>query len=57
MQVPGPFEYERATTVDQAIGLMERLGMVHCPNLDFAHPHFPPDHPLSRHVTYVIARP
>jgi aerobic carbon-monoxide dehydrogenase medium subunit len=26
MQVPGPFEYERATSVDQAIGLMERLG-------------------------------
>ena len=26
MQVPAPFEYERATTVDQAIGLMERLG-------------------------------
>ncbi|GHJ54379.1 carbon monoxide dehydrogenase medium subunit [Nonomuraea sp. TT08I-71] len=26
MQVPAPFEYERATTVDQAIGLLERLG-------------------------------
>jgi aerobic carbon-monoxide dehydrogenase medium subunit len=26
MQVPGPFEYERATSVDQAIGLLERLG-------------------------------
>ncbi len=26
MQVPGPFAYERATTVDQAIALMERLG-------------------------------
>ena len=26
MQVPGPFEYERATTVDHAIGLLERLG-------------------------------
>jgi carbon-monoxide dehydrogenase medium subunit len=26
VQVPAPFEYERATTVDQAIGLMERLG-------------------------------
>src|SRR5918998_1230024 len=26
MQVPGPFEYERATSVDHAIGLMERLG-------------------------------
>jgi carbon-monoxide dehydrogenase medium subunit len=26
MQVPAPFEYERATTVGEAIGLMERLG-------------------------------
>jgi carbon-monoxide dehydrogenase medium subunit len=26
VQVPGPFEYERATSVDQAIGLLERLG-------------------------------
>jgi carbon-monoxide dehydrogenase medium subunit len=26
LQVPAPFEYERATTVDQAIGLLERLG-------------------------------
>ena len=26
MQVPGPFEYERATSVDQAIQLMDRLG-------------------------------
>ncbi|MEV6815005.1 xanthine dehydrogenase family protein subunit M [Micromonospora sp. NPDC051296] len=26
MQVPAPFEYERATTVDEAIGLLERLG-------------------------------
>jgi len=26
MQVPAPFEYERATTVDQAIGLLDRLG-------------------------------
>jgi carbon-monoxide dehydrogenase medium subunit len=26
MQVPAPFEYERATSVDQAIGLLERLG-------------------------------
>lgn len=25
-QVPAPFEYERATTVDHAIGLLERLG-------------------------------
>lgn len=26
MQVPAPFEYERATSVDHAIGLMDRLG-------------------------------
>lgn len=26
MQVPAPFEYERATSVDDALGLMERLG-------------------------------
>src|ERR1700712_5631122 len=26
MQVPAPFEYERATSVDHAIGLMERRG-------------------------------
>jgi RimJ/RimL family protein N-acetyltransferase len=37
--------------------LMERLGMVRRPDLDFAHPRFPADHPLSRHITYVIDRP
>ena len=26
MQTPPPFEYERATSVDQAIALLERLG-------------------------------
>ncbi|HLY82662.1 MAG TPA: xanthine dehydrogenase family protein subunit M [Acidimicrobiales bacterium] len=26
MQVPAPFEYERATSVDQALGLLERYG-------------------------------
>ena len=26
MQVPAPFEYQRATSVDEAIGLLERLG-------------------------------
>jgi carbon-monoxide dehydrogenase medium subunit len=26
MQVPGPFEYERATSVDHAIGLLDQLG-------------------------------
>jgi hypothetical protein len=26
MQVPGPFEYERATSIDHAVGLLDRLG-------------------------------
>ena len=38
-------------------GLMERLGMTRRADLDFAHPHFAADHPLSRHITYVIERP
>jgi len=38
-------------------GLMERLGMTRRPELDFAHPHFAPDHPLSQHITYAIERP
>lgn len=38
-------------------GLMERLGMTRRPDLDFAHPRFAPDHPLSRHITYVAERP
>jgi RimJ/RimL family protein N-acetyltransferase len=38
-------------------GLMERLGMVRRADLDFAHPGFAPDHPLSGHITYVIDRP
>jgi RimJ/RimL family protein N-acetyltransferase len=37
--------------------LMERIGMSRRPDLDFAHPQFAPDHPLSRHITYVIDRP
>ena len=37
--------------------LMERLGMVRRPDLDFAHPQFAADHPLSRHITYVMERP
>lgn len=37
--------------------LMERLGMTRRPDLDFAHPRFAPDHPLSRHITYVAQRP
>ena len=37
--------------------VMERLGMKRRPDLDFAHPMFAPDHPLSRHIAYVIERP
>lgn len=38
-------------------GLMLRLGMQHRPDLDFDHPAFAPDHPLSRHVVYTVQRP
>jgi RimJ/RimL family protein N-acetyltransferase len=38
-------------------GLMLRLGMVHRPELDFAHPDFAQDHPLSAHVVYAKSRP
>ena len=37
--------------------LMERLGFRHHPELDFNHPRFAADHPLSRHITYVAERP
>lgn len=37
--------------------LMERIGMVHRPELDFDHPRFPIGHPLSRHLVYTIERP
>ena len=38
-------------------GLMERLGMTRRTDLNFAHPNFAADHPLSAHITYEIARP
>ena len=38
-------------------GLMERLGMVRCPDLDFDHPDFEPGHSLCRHIGYVAGRP
>jgi RimJ/RimL family protein N-acetyltransferase len=37
--------------------LMERLGMTRRPDLDFAHPAFAPDDPLSAHISYVMMRP
>ena len=36
--------------------VMARLGMVHDPASDFAHPRLPADHPLSPHVTYRLSR-
>jgi RimJ/RimL family protein N-acetyltransferase len=36
--------------------VMERIGMVHCPEEDFAHPMLPTGHRLSRHVLYRIRR-
>lgn len=38
-------------------GLMERLGMQRRPEMDFGHPLFAEDHPLHRHIVYVIERP
>ncbi len=38
-------------------GLMERIGMVRRPELDFGHPLFAEDHPLHRHIVYVAKRP
>jgi RimJ/RimL family protein N-acetyltransferase len=38
-------------------GLMERLGMVRHPDLDFDHPRVAHGSPLKRHVTYSIGRP
>lgn len=38
-------------------GLMERLGMTRREDMDFVHPHFAADHPLSGHISYVIERP
>ena len=37
--------------------VMERLGMNRRPDLDFAHPSFAPEHPLSAHLAYVMERP
>lgn len=37
--------------------VMEAIGMTHDANGDFAHPLLPPEHRLSRHVLYRLARP
>lgn len=38
-------------------GLMERLGMVRQPDMDFDHPNLPAGDPLLPHITYKIDRP
>lgn len=38
-------------------GLMERLGMVRCPDKDFDDPDLAPGDPLRPHILYRIARP
>jgi len=38
-------------------GLMERIGMMRRPDLDFGHPLFPENHPLNRHIVYAADRP
>ena len=37
--------------------VMERIGMIRRPDLDFGHPAFAAAHPLSAHVAYVAERP
>jgi len=37
--------------------LMRRIGMLRAAGLDFDHPQLPPEHPLSRHLVYVISTP
>jgi RimJ/RimL family protein N-acetyltransferase len=34
--------------------IMEKLGMIHVPSLDFDHPRIPEGHPLRRHVVYIL---
>ena len=41
-----------AVTNVRSRAVMERLGMVHEPELDFAHPRVADDSPLKAHVTY-----
>jgi RimJ/RimL family protein N-acetyltransferase len=38
-------------------GVMERLGMVRRPDLDFGHPDLPAAHPLHPHIVYGIDNP
>ena len=37
--------------------VMEKLGMIHRPELDFNHPRIPADHPYLRHTLYSLRNP
>lgn len=56
-QRPDPAAYA-ITNVDnhRSRAVMERLGMVYQPELDFDHPALAADDPLLHHVTYMISR-
>ena len=41
----------------RSIRVMEKIGMQHDPQGDFAHPHLPAEHPLSKHILYRIKHP
>ena len=69
MQVPGPFEYERATSVDHAVGLLERLGdeallvagghsLLPMMKLRIANPEYLIDiNDLARELGYIVTDP
>jgi carbon-monoxide dehydrogenase medium subunit len=69
MQVPGPFEYERATSVDHAVGLLSRLGdgallvagghsLLPMMKLRIANPEYLIDiNDLASELGYVVAEP
>ncbi|AFK53592.1 GNAT family N-acetyltransferase [Tistrella mobilis] len=46
-----------AASNQRSQAVMQRLGMVPDPALDFDHPRLAPDHPLARHVLYRLPRP
>ena len=37
--------------------LLEKLGLKHCPDFDFAHPRYPAQHLYARHTLYQISKP
>jgi carbon-monoxide dehydrogenase medium subunit len=69
MQVPGPFEYERASSVDHAIGLLDRLGegalivagghsLLPMMKLRIANPEYLIDiNDLATQLAYIVADP